>query len=724
MEQVKDFFKLLKKYVLVLILVPIVTVLVVYYPLKNLPKQYVSQGLIATGFTDQSRAILDPLGGGLQETRLMAQFGNLKSQMMLKRIWDALSYKLIIHDLSTDAPFRSIKGIKEYKAMDNKDKLRAIALFSRKLERMEPMNATSTYEDWLNGLLIAMKYDEGALKKALMVDRMDASDLVSATATTESSELSAFMVNTYVKIFIDYYTSQSTQSQTNNVEFLADLLKQKKEEVDSARQKLQSYKIANDILNLEEQSKSIQTQKQTAEDMLVLLKRQVSSLGGAIKNIKSNLSPSVRAYAEAESSRLNATLVTSRERLNQLVALKYRDLLAPPNPGLERSIDSLQKRIIAQGAAITDAAAVSPLTGKEAQLQQLRTLQVEYDQAFYSQSVIQSELTNLDSRFKKLVPLDAKVQTYTFEIENATKEYEDVFTKYNQAIMQASANSKLTQIVMAVPEGPQPSKWKLFVIGAGLGTFVICLVVMFVLWYMDDSINSPVRLANITNLPVLGALNKLPGNNIDLRKLWDGDQREKMKRFKDLLRSVRFEIDQELAGKKILAVTSMRPGEGKTLLSISLAYSYAMINKKVLLIDGNYEDPTITRSVMPEYYVEDVLKNTTDSPRLTAQTNVLGNYGGDVTLLEVSDEKAIKDKFAELQRTYDIIIIETPALSALSKAKEWFIFADKIVSVFEAGQSIFNGKKLVVKYFQNEGDKFSGWILNKQTMVAAPKKGK
>ncbi len=132
-----------------------------------------------------------------------------------------------------------------------------------------------------------------------------------------------------------------------------------------------------------------------------------------------------------------------------------------------------------------------------------------------------------------------------------------------------------------------------------------------------------------------------------------------MQQFKDLLRSIRFEIDQELHGGKILAITSLTEGEGKTLLAISLAYSYSMINKKVLLIDGNFDNPTISKTIHPKMYVEDVFRNTDANEPLNSTISVLGNRGGDITLLEIGDEKFIQNKFNELKQIYDVILIET-----------------------------------------------------------------
>jgi succinoglycan biosynthesis transport protein ExoP len=214
-------------------------------------------------------------------------------------------------------------------------------------------------------------------------------------------------------------------------------------------------------------------------------------------------------------------------------------------------------------------------------------------------------------------------------------------------------------------------------------------------------------------------LNLINGTTIDLRKLWDVEHRDKMQQFKDLLRAIRFEIDQELQGEKVLAITSMKEGEGKTLLAISLAYSYSMINKKVLLIDGNFDHNTISKTVNPRMFLEDIFKNDPlNNEPLSSTNSVLGNHGNDVTLLEISNEKYIQNKLNELKRVYDVIIIETPAIESLNKSKEWLLFANKFIAVFEAGQNIVDSKKQMVKYLQNAGDKFGGWVLNKSLAKA------
>src|SRR5690606_25130902 len=128
----------------------------------------------------------------------------------------------------------------------------------------------------------------------------------------------------------------------------------------------------------------------------------------------------------------------------------------------------------------------------------------------------------------------------------------------------------------------------------GLVSLVLCLFVLFVLYYFDRSIWSAVQLADETGIPVLGPMNKVNGA-LDLLSL---DQQAFLSTDADLLknqiRSLRFEIDEEIHGPKIVTVTSLRSAADKTSLVYGLAWAYARIKQRVLIIDGNFNYRNIT----------------------------------------------------------------------------------------------------------------------------------
>lgn len=191
--------------------------------------------------------------------------------------------------------------------------------------------------------------------------------------------------------------------------------------------------------------------------------------------------------------------------------------------------------------------------------------------------------------------------------------------------------------------------------------------------------------------------------------------------FKNLLRSSRFEIEKEMDGATMLAVTSMRQGEGKTFFAMSLAYACAMANSRVLLIDGNFSNNTITATAKPDLLLDDYLTAADDEHYTLMQSpkmvTVIGNAGNDNSLLEITNRDQVNKKLQRLHSQFDIIIVETPALENRNKAKEWMLFTDKTIAVFEAGQTITDAKKQYTNYFTSLNGHFIGWIMNKTGAV-------
>jgi Mrp family chromosome partitioning ATPase len=363
------------------------------------------------------------------------------------------------------------------------------------------------------------------------------------------------------------------------------------------------------------------------------------------------------------------------------------------------------------------------MVNKQSLIQQKLTLQIQYDLAKNGLGSIDRELSRLNNRLTQLVPHEAVVEANENAIKIAQDEYMDVLNKYNQTQLESKFSVLLRQIEKAMPGTAQPSKKMLLVIISGVISVVFCILVLFVLFYLDNTIKTPRELANATKTPVLGYLHKLSGSTLDLRQIWtDTQSNDEHKRFKNLLQSIRFEIDTELNGSKILLINSLAQNEGKTFLALNLAYAYSLVNKRVLLIDGDFTRPDITEAVKAKTYLEDYITGALPEHELAAPAKIitLGNKGNDISLLQISQEADIRHKLNQLKSLFDIIIIEAPALNTLNKSKEWVSMAEKVVTVMKAGQSIKDYKKLHIGYLKGLNNQFIGWVLNEVDKAQLP----
>ncbi|HLD52713.1 MAG TPA: hypothetical protein VJA82_05390 [Sediminibacterium sp.] len=708
--ELQKFLLLLYKRKYILVIVPMIAVFITYFLVRKLPDTFKSRSRISTGLVDQSQQFLEK-NSGQDENKASQQFSNLIEMNRLKRNFDQVSFHLMVHDLTSNKPFRPQSKL--LKEIGPDARAHALEVFKAHIASKQPLSLFDKDQFGINQLLISMGYDEATLQKKVFIYRVNNSDFIDFEYESENPFLSAFVINTLIDEFIDFYSNYIKGNQEKAVNFLDMLMKKKFDSLSAKTRLLRDYKIRNRVLNLNEQAKSLYTQIADFESRLQVAKKDVESFEGAIKGIDQKFSPQDRRYLESVVVDINQSVLATRERLrvvtNDLVKSNF-------DPRIKQKQDSLKALLEQQVLQSTDRLLVSPLANKQLLVQQRFNLEIALDQSRSSIIPLTDELRRLNEKFDMLVPHEALIQNYEGLVDVAGKEYLDIQNRFNQTSLESSMTVQLRQIEMAMPGPAQPSKKLILVALAGIISFIFCLAALFVIFYLDDSIQNATDLANKTNLAVLAYLPYINTSMLDLTNLWKNGEGNKVTiAFKNLLRSLRFEIEREMGHKKQLVITSLADGEGKTLISLGLAYAYSMVNKRVLVIDGNFDQPTITATTGTNCYLEDYLKNRITLSEIIKEgrVSVLGNRGGDTSIFEFCDESIVKPKLAFLRDVFDIIIIEAPAMDKLNKSREWIVLADKVVAIFAAGSTIKNGKIQSIEYLNDLGDSFAGWALNK-----------
>jgi succinoglycan biosynthesis transport protein ExoP len=710
MIDLNSFLKVLKRHKYTLILVPLVAVIITYFLVRNQPDTYLSDAQLATGIVDQTQKSLDTDVALLQEAQVNQEFSNLIAMMKSKKMLDQLSYQLIIHDLTSAKPFR--KPSKLLTSLNSSARAHALEVYKRLENTHQPLSLFDADQKGMHALLGSMQYDAESLLKKLSVYRDGNSDYIFVQFESEDPNMSALVVNNLCTEFINYYTTLVKENQKKAVKFYAELLRSKEDTLHKRLAELKDYKIKNRVLNLSEQATTLYGQISDLETRREQASKDAIAYRATINNIDNQFDPADRQYLESSMVRINQQVIATRTKLE---ALNNEYIQSGFDAEYNSRIDSLTRILSSQINRASDKYIVNPMVNKQNLIQQKLTLQIQYDLAKNGIGSIERELNRLNGRLTELVPHEAVVQANESAIKIAQDEYMDVLNKYNQTQLESKFSVLLRQIEKAMPGTAQPSKKMLLVIISGVISVFFCVLVLFILFYLDSTIKTPRDLANSTKTTVLGYLHKVSGPTLDLRQIWtDTQSNDEHKRFKNLLQSIRFEIDTELNGSKVLLINSLAQNEGKTFLALNLAYAYSLVNKKVLLIDGDFTSPDITQAVKSKAYVEDFLTGTLPEHELasTAKITTMGNKGNDISLLQISTEAEIRDRINQLKSIFDIIIIEAPALNTLNKSKEWINVAEKVVTVIKAGQTIKDYKMLHVNYLKGLNNQFIGWVLN------------
>ena len=172
---------------------------------------------------------------------------------------------------------------------------------------------------------------------------------------------------------------------------------------------------------------------------------------------------------------------------------------------------------------------------------------------------------------------------------------------------------------------------------------------------------------------------------------------------------------------KVISVTSVKPGEGKSTTSINIAWSFARAGYKTLLIDGD-----IRNSVMSGVFksrekitgLTEFLSGTTDLSHGLCDTNIenlfvvqSGSVSPNPTALLQS--KNFNDMIETLRKYFDYIIVDTAPIGIVIDAVIITQKCDASILVVEAGLAKRREVQKAKSQLEQTGKPFLGVVLNK-----------
>lgn len=706
----KAFFKHIKRYKWLIILVPLCVVVGTFFMVKNLPKQYSSEAQIATGLVDQSKQVTTN-EQNMDYFKLSQQFSNIIEKIKMKKIMSILTYNLVIHDLEN--PKEAFKPYPaKLAALSPGQRTEIAALFKDKLVKKSILTVSDNKDKyWLFDIANAMGYDDKTINKNLNISRNDGSDFINVSYTSASAELSAFVVNTLTTEFIYNYTLDVNFNQNNSISLLDSLLKKKEAVMNEKNAALKSFKMANGVINLNSQSESVYSQISANEERKAQALSVIQANQGAISAIESKLRGVKDPYAGGGVINDNREIVDVK---NQLKVANDRYIDGGFKAGDKRRIDSLTNVLSQKTVRNSDSYTVDPTASKQNLIQQRTTLEISLNQAKNSIASINRELAQLKSKYNSMVPFDAGIQNYERDADLATKDYMDALNRYNQTRTDQNIGLKLNIAQVGLIGTPEPSKKIVYIAGSGIASFAICFMAVVALFFLDNTINNSKQLSAATKLPVIGNLNLVDINGKSFKSIWDEAETPNYVIFKNLLRTLRLEITNRMDadGSQILGITSLAAGEGKSFLASSLAHALAMTGKKILLIGGEtkvVETANTKELAVRETFETFLIKREIHTDNLIT---TLHKNDDNSSLLEIQSLNNLKSGFEVLRKEFDLIIIDINSLREINLAKEWLLFTEKHLAVFSVGKSLSDTDKEMLPYLKAE-DGFIGWVLNK-----------
>ncbi len=693
------------------------------------PREYLSTAQYSTGFSQTQKVSLQ-LTEIFDVNQIDFRINNVIETFKSPIVLAMVSYDLMLHDLDSEHPFRNLtEKSKEDSSFKKADLPKARLILRDKLSNLKLLTTYEPQDKMVFDLLNLYGYDEDQILGKLNVERVPKTDYINVSFSSENPELSAYVANKMGVKFKEFFSSLTSTNTKESLYKLDSLRESKRKEVDTLRSKLQRFREKIGTPNpgdaataamsgLQELTSALTAQQANLNDY----RQRLSSIIDQLRELNANPAANTTGIPNNHGDEI-LVLRRTNEELASKLALK-----GGVDANIQKQIDDNINKINAYSRG-SSSQLNNPALKTADRKQEL------INEKLNLQSAIASSTDNIEmyksrvEQFRKLAFSGGGQEVVSNAYQNDLTIAEKDLEKYNSSIfasqdIDVSPDFNFKQILLGQPPiKPEPAKGLVILTISGLSMFFLSIFFILILELLDTSLRTPTIFKKETKLPVLSSVGEIELDKKSLQEYFNFNPRSDREKnelpFIENLRKLRYEIEQ--SGKRVILFTSTKPQEGKTTIIESAAHAFSMSKKKILLIDANFRNNTLTRdfsantalvsfSMHPNDSVEKVWGITTVSN--ITNVDVIGCEEGNYTPSEILPKNNLLEHIDKLKQHYDFIFIEGAALNTNADSKELSDFVEGVVLVFSAKNTLGEIDRESIAFLKEHRDKLIGAVLN------------
>lgn len=724
--------KVLLRKLWILVSVPLIAAFAAYIFTMDMPDTYVSKAQLATGFTMNDQVQLTEEKFNSREADV--KFSNLISSMNSGLSVNLTSYRLLRHDLDPkNVPFHRPDPSDFMATPEEIKKVRSIV--TKKLETFSPLVSNDPEFELVNEFLEAYDYGYQDIDENLTIERIPNTDFIEVYLAADQPELAALGANAFCEEFLRYNESLKSERSSQSVEFLKGLVEKKYDDLQKKLEAQKRFKADNNVFNLEGESGMKMGQLSVLEAQAAATRSNINRLELTIRQLNRDIAQLSGPATSGSNQRILELHAMISEMNGRYITggASDRALLDSLNM-IREELRMEQEKSIRTGPSVSTGYTVADLQ------HQLKEKEIELQVQKNDLSMLESKIRVINYSFSGYASKESQLSAIQQEVDLAQQEYLKAQEKYNEAKNRQLTGDNLRMVLMATPPvDPEPGI-RLIIIGlAAFTSLFFCIVSILGVELMDGAIRTPEKFKRMVNLPLAGVINRIDSRNFNIRTYFNQQNgNEETELFKSLLRKFRHEI--ESMNGKVILFTSPKRRDGKTFVMFSLSYVLSLLDKRVLILDTNFKNNSLSqilgrgqsdlkvldtkkhkllasaedsqKKVEPEYEHE----NSYDLINPTKYKNIyiVGNSGGgSESPAEILTGRDFTNLVSILADSFDYVLMEGASLNDYSDTKELVRYADKVVAVFSAESSVGQFDREAIQYFKSLGKKFGGCILNR-----------
>ena len=307
------------------------------------------------------------------------------------------------------------------------------------------------------------------------------------------------------------------------------------------------------------------------------------------------------------------------------------------------------------------------------------------------------------------------------EVDTNRQLYESLLQRFKEVSAEAGiATNNISMVDLAeTPRRPISPRPLINLALATLSGLCLALVYAFARERLDDAIRNPEDVESKLHMPLLGVVPEVESST-PVEDLQDSKS-EITEAYNSIRTAIELSSNQGLF--KSVLVSSSSKGEGKSTTSYALARGFAMVGRKVLLIDADLRRPSLHKFLNVRQ--SDKGLSTLLARSSTAQESILpmgmgmanaffmpsGPLPPDPANLFAGD--AVETLLESLSADYDIIILDGPPVLALADATELTAAVQATIFVCAAGSAHFGQTRAAVTRLDRAHGNLIGAVVTK-----------
>lgn len=593
-----QFFRVLNRNLNILFLCSLALAVSVFFFTRNLPKTYGSSTEIYTGIA--SGMNIESVGGGrLDYNAMNNEYANLINVITSKQTAEEVGERLLVQHLMLDEINPAIVTETGWEAFQQRVPKEIRDSLTVPGSPQETLENVQNFRRLKYGEFRAKQiFDNGGSPYSyqaitnIKVDRIGSSDLVQISyAWTDPAicQNTLLILNdVFSKRLLDMKLSRSMDV----VDYYKDKVEESRLDLEKLEKDLVDFRIENKIIDYGEQTRSVASSQKGIQDQYQEELQIQAAARAKVKNLEEKLE------LNKDRMKFSDEILVKRR---QLADIKSRILELEtyyPDPEkvskLKGEARKLEADISSSVSKLNEFSNSKGGVSSENLLNEWLSATLVLDESSARLKVLSNNRNFYENAYDELSPLGAQLTQKQRGVEVAEKKYLDLTNSLNWALTRQQSETIATSGITvtsppAYPLQPTDSKQLLLVLLAVVVGFVVPLVFVLLLEFLDNTVQSPIRAEEQTGLKIIGAYPDITPNtefkNVDM----DWLKRKSIGLISQNLRLDARRLEKSGIGPKYVLFFSTRENDGKSFMVHLIAKELKSLHKKVLIISPDLE---------------------------------------------------------------------------------------------------------------------------------------